>query len=212
MYDNANDAYRYLQGTVVYWNGTPVYVSDVQTIDRVIKALVRPIPIRGGRGDEEWVSIDDPNFNCMKYNLGYVNLVNGTVAYVTRRPARAQAQGLASQNVSVQYSHGIDQRHWGRADIWADLVRNQPGLGECLMGKYPSLDEARAKLMADKTVKAVAFDRYFAIKRHSEFSNLFFLNYKGEDISWSDSSEFSLPDGYKHLMEMCNEKGCLKAA
>lgn len=207
MYDNAQDAQRYLGGTVVYWKGEPHYVDECRGLrDGTIEACLSPLPGPNHVAAIR-VNIADPDFNCMKYKLGYVNMRGGTVAYVSRRPARIQSQGLCGANLSVLIQNNP---HMGGRAGFANLI-GDPGFVDTLKGKYPSIKEARERLLSDKTVRAVAFDPRFCIKRHRQFNNLFFLNYKGDDVAYSDCAEFSLPSEFQYLFETCSEKGCLKA-
>lgn len=204
MYDNAQDANRYLSNTVCYWAGEPVYVAECRASrnDRnAIEAYVYKLPY--GFSEGFYCNIGDERFNAFKFRLGYINH-NNNVVYMSRRPARIQSQGLCSNNVNIRGS--LNGRH---RDDFNDLVRSK-GLTDMLMGKYPTLDEARKTLLEKSDVRAVAFSREFAIKRHPQFKNLFFLSYKGEDVSYSDTAEFSLPEEYKYLNEISSQKGCLK--
>lgn len=210
MYDNAGDANRYLSGTVAYWDGDPVYIFEVTNRQndagrRIIMAYVCKIPMGGQL--EFWIDINDAKFNCMKYQLGYCNSKEYGAIYVSRRPARIQSQGICGANLSAK---GLADGLRGR-DIFGHLTRD-PGFVDMLTGKYPTADEARKMLEANPKIKAVAFSPTLCFKRHPRFSNLLFLGYKGDDVAYSDSGEFTLPEEYHYLRETCQPKGCLKAA
>lgn len=209
MYDNHQDANRYLANTVCYWDGVPIYVAECRAgrNDRnIIEAYAYKLPY--GFHDGEYFNIGDERFNAFKYKLGYINTGNGVV-YMARRPARIQSQGLCANNVNIRgMSVGAGGARY--RDDFNDLVRGD-GFKDMLLGKYPSMAEARKILLEKPNIRAVAFSREFAIKRHPQFKNLFFLSYKGEDISYSETSEFSLPEEYKYLKEISTQKGCLKA-
>jgi len=207
MYDNINDAARYLNGTICYWKGEPFYVDEMANdVEGGLEAIGRTLPLQ--RGNAVRANIASPDFNAFKYQLGYCNRANGKAAYITRRPARIQSQGLVPSNLAVNFGDGT--RFASRDDLrnWV----SDPGFVDMLKGVYPTMEEARAKMMADKTIKSVAFDKHICLRRHESFTNLFYLSYKGEDISWSDDGAFALPDEYKYLTESCQPKGCLKVA
>ena len=213
MYDNVNDASRYLGNTICYWDGEPFYVdgvvSDVTPEGRLyFKAIGRSIPW-GPRGDNDITcDIADARFNAFKYTLGYYNSKNGRADFVTRRPSRIQSQGITASNLSVNRNGQVRQAN--RDDLRSWL--SDKGFRDMLRGEYPTIEEVRAKMQEDKTIKSMAFDRFMALRRHENFTNLFYLAYKGEDVSWSDDGAFVLPNEFTYLTESCQPKGCLKAA
>lgn len=210
MYDNANDANRYLAGTIAYWDNEPVYVSSVERRRSpegpyALMALVTNLPIK--LGGEFYINISDPRFNCMKYQLGYCNTREHGAVYITRRPARIQSQGICGANLSVRgHVGGIRDR-----DLFPTLIRDA-GFVSMLKGEYPSVDEARKLLHENRNLNSVAFEKNLGFKRHKRFSNLLFLIYKGDDVAYSDSGEFTLPEEFRYLYEVCQSKGCIKAA
>lgn len=205
MYDNLNDASRYLSSTVCYWDGVPVYVSDMRRSENnreEFDAYCYELPYNGARAD--WRNISDPRFNAFKFQMGYMN-IGDSIRYMSRRPARIQSQGLCGNNTSIIGGNGMN----GRGEF-TEVIRHQ-GFKDMLMGVYPTIEEARQKLMENPRLRGMAFSREFAIKRHRAFNNLFFLSYKGEDISYSDTAEFSLSDDFSHLKEITIKKGALRA-
>ena len=59
-------------------------------------------------------------------------------------------------------------------------------------------------------MRGIAFDRKLALARHDHFDNLFYLRYRGRDVSWSDCAEFTLPEEYKYLQETCEPTGAIR--
>lgn len=208
LYDNLRDARQYLEGTVAYWEGDPVYVGGVeQGAGKSLSAFVYRLPYRAT--DAFHVDISDERFNCFKYKLGYVNKADGEVFYVSRRPSRGVAQGICGNNLSIRNIDGQDQ---GRIrDEFVRLIKDT-GFRDALMGKYPTVAEAREQLVANPKLRAVAFNKYFCLKRHPNFTNLFFLGYKGEEIAFSATQEFTLPTELSYLKEVCTPSGIVKAA
>jgi hypothetical protein len=51
-----------------------------------------------------------------------------------------------------------------------------------------------------------------ALKRHGVLTNLHFLEYKGREISFSETPEFHLPTEFEYLREICGPTGVLRAA
>lgn len=203
VYDNAADANSYLRGTVCYWGDAPIYVDRV-TPDFLAHYYVLPLT-----GNAEMVTGDirDRMFNCQQYRLGYMNSVTRTQSFhVSRRPARQLQQGLCDNNMIFRgnLDRFDDGYGMGRA------IRDQ-GFVDMLRGTYPTVEEVRAQLV-DKKVQSVAVSPQLAVKRHPQFSNLHFLEYKGREISFSETLEFALPDEFKYLREICAPTGVLKAA
>jgi hypothetical protein len=206
MYDNAPDANRYLANTICYWRGEPVMVSGV---DAGYQAIGYKLPYPRGRNPEVIrFDVRDEAFNATDYRLGYINTAEAGAIFATRRPARIQSQGLCGANMSFKQRVGRDVRP---RDILRDLVYDA-GLRDMLMGRYPTVEEARQKLRDNPNIMSVAFDRLFAIRRHEQFNNLFFLEYRGNDVAHSQEVQFVLPDEFTYLTESCQPKGCLKAA
>lgn len=203
MYDRADDANTYLRHTVCYWNGEPIYIERVGG-DFQMSYYVLPIT---SNSELQYNDVRDPRFNCKQYQLGYMNSVKmGQSFHVTRRPARQVQQGLCDNNTSFT----------GALDPYADRFMmgqalRDPGFTNMLMGIYPSMAEVRERL-ADNKVKSIAVSPQLAVKRHPQFTNLHFLEYKGREISFSETLEFDLPDEFKYLREICAPTGVLKAA
>lgn len=200
MFDNMDDCRRYLNGSVCFINDEPVYVSG---FDRW-SAVCYNLPL----GDKTTMQdVRDSAFRASKYKLGYVNRANGDVFYTERWPARIQAQGLCAANLAVVVNG--ETRMMGRAMFDRDCLRDK-GFRDMLCGKYPSIDEARKMLLGNKGARAVAFGPHHAIRRHEQFSNLYFLEYKGRPISHSQTGEFSLCEEFQYLEEVCSRAQCLE--
>lgn len=203
MYDRADDANTYLRHTVCYWDGQPIYIERVGG-DFMMSYYVLPIT---NLSDLQTADVRDARFNCKQYQLGYMNSTKmGQSFHVTRRPARQVQQGLCDNNISFA----------GQLDPYADRIGigqaiRDPGFVDMLKGVYPNMEQTKARL-ADKKVQSVAVSPQLAVKRHPRFNNLHFLEYKGREISFSETLEFALPDEFKYLREICAPTGVLKAA
>jgi hypothetical protein len=203
MYDRADDANTYLRHTVCYWDGQPIYVERVGG-DFQMSYYVLPIT---NLSDLQYADVRDARFNCKQYQLGYMNSAKmGQSLHVTRRPARQVQQGLCDNNTSFA----------GQVDPYGDRMGmgqaiRDPGFVDMLKGVYPNMEETKARL-ANKKVQSVAVSPQLAVKRHPQFSNLHFLEYKGREISFSETLEFALPDEFKYLREICAPTGVLRAA
>ena len=204
-YDNQADANRYLAGSVVYWDGQPIYVGEVYTDYETGVLMVQAFKMPYDGQDQVKVPLHDPRFNPFKFKTGYVNTRDGEAVYLRRVPARIQLQGLCNNNTVVTSRDG------GRGYQIRSLLRD-PGLTDTLKGVYPTLEEVKDKLARDVRVTSMAFSRDLAVVRHPQFKNLFFLSYRNEDISFSQDCEFTLAEEFSYLTQICEPKGCLKKA
>lgn len=203
LYENSQDAHRYLSGTVCAWEGVPVYVHEV---NRNFEAFVSPLPL--GSAIERYVDTRSPNFNCTRFRTGFVNDRNGrTCSYLYRAPSRTTAQGLSAQNSRVKIP-GNPERFGIARDMFHEFVRS-PTFADALMGTYPSKADVIREMMADRRIISRAFSRDFCIRRHPDFSNLFYLNYRGDDVAWGEGARFALPKEYTYLNEVCDKQGAL---
>lgn len=147
-----NEDYHYalekLKDTVVRLkNGVPVIVEDV--ILQPKSCEVREI----AGGERKYVKLRDMDLRSPP--LGYVNY-RDTVIYVSRVPKRRDwRQGIRENNVK------LTPRLCHFEHLWANNC-----LTNCIMGKYPSLDDCLKKLdRRNSTGKPskIAWDRHWAV-------------------------------------------------
>ena len=202
MFDNARDANQYLNNTVCYWNGDPIYIERV---DGDFMASGYMLPLTGQTARSQY-DVRDPAFNCREYRLGYMNSERlGQAVFLSRRPVRGVSQGICDNNISFI---GVNGR--GREMSVGNAIRDQ-GFVDMLTGRYPSRDEVIAKF-EDVKIPSVALSSCVALKRHGVLTNLHFLEYKGREISFSETPEFHLPTEFEYLREICGPTGVLRAA
>jgi hypothetical protein len=192
-YDNVNDAQMRLGGTVIRYNGKPVYVIDVgdkkdpETFDTYIYLNIT-FPIDGV---VDQVLIDDPLLDFSPVPVGYVNY-NGGSAYVHRVPIRKWKQGLHRDNLNVEWDtyNGLGED----ADI---LVTSS--LARSILNEYPAFDEAIERVRS-KRDKSCAFNRKFSLVRSD--IGLLWLYYKGEQVGWIEGEQtFVLGNEHRYLQE-----------
>jgi hypothetical protein len=129
---------RRLNGTIISYNDTPIYVVEVNRRGKGIFLQASNIST-----DEDLeVDIDDVDFTPVR--LGYVNRTRRSATWLSRIPIRAWEQGLCSNHISSTEGH-------------FDPVEERKNLYKTIKGDYPTIEKA-SKLM-DKT----AFARDFAI-------------------------------------------------
>jgi hypothetical protein len=112
---------------------------------------------------QEFINIDEENFTAPTQRLGYIN-VHGGVIYASRIPIRRYKVGLSKEN--TVFDVGTCNYHEGAAEALRQVKSlSSIELGDCIMGKYPTLQQA-IKLIV-KGSFAVAFDRQFALQGDS---------------------------------------------
>ena len=198
MFDNAQDADRFLSGSICLYGGAPIYIDRV---DHNMRVRARTLPLgqtdyTGTEGLTEF-QIDDLAFNYTTFTLGYANFER-EANFVMRTPYRGNTQGLCAQNMKTEGSqHRID----------ASVLYYTEGFRNMLQGVYPSFTEAVATLQTDARISGRAFSRNFAVRRHPEISKLIHMCYKGRDIGWGDGDRFTIGEEHTHLGEVIEAAG-----
>jgi hypothetical protein len=202
MFDNARDANQYLSNTVCYWNGAPFYVESVNP-EMEARGYLLPINNASLRMS---VDVRDVRFNCREFKLGYVNTAWGFASYVSRVPVRGLSQGIGDNNLRFE-GNGVDAagRH---QDVFVQNLLRDQGFADMLNGVYPDRAEVERRL-ADPAVLSVAVSPWVSIKKHTQFRNLFYLEYKGREIAWSETDRFALPPEFNYLREIIQPTGTL---
>lgn len=207
-FDNARDANQYLAGTVCYWGESPFFVDHV---DETFQAHGYLLPLTNNSA-VQLVDCNDRRFNCREYKLGYMNSAEGSAYYVSRLPARHVQQGIAGTNtLFLRAGDAIPARRdrfGGRGYGMQEAIRDQ-GFVDMLQGRYPPAEEV-ARRLVEGGARSVAVSRFLAIKRHPQFKNLNFLEYKGREVSYSETLAFDLPEEFVYLRELCQPAGVLK--
>jgi len=197
-YDSYEEVHMRLQGTVVRYDGEPVYVSNVtQGDDGVPRIHIMNLPvILNGReevNEDNKVTrkvVNSRHFDFEPFLLGYANLKYGA-CFLSRAPVRKYKQGLSSGNLTDAQ---------GRLSFKAALA--DPGFKDALKNEYPPRSVA-TEMAKDKSI-TVAFCREFAVEYNS--LGYFLLHYRGAPCAFSeDGYVFKLPEQFKYLSEVLQE-------
>lgn len=197
-YDNLQDASSKLVGTFCMYKGKAIVVKDVQTTDPdgYDKGEYRVYwnDMEHGRTGTPFL-MEDPEFNCSHYNLGYVNRMQAA-SWFYRLPQKQWKQGLRHDQLGQKVSA---RQYYGAVEF-----RASPWVGQMLEDLYPSFKEAIELLKRDKA-EIVAFHRNFAAK-YNRMHQDFVVEYKGDEIGVThDAHTFKLTDRYQHLNESLQE-------
>lgn len=171
-----NDLQMRLADSLVTYKQEPFYVNVIQgtSLQGVLTSSQKMQVIR----------LPDEQLDITPVPLGYVNS-NASCFYVRRLPHRRYKQGLNKYNI--------------RADSLMNLrgLLSSKYLASCIMGDYPSFEEAVGLLNEGR--ERVAFSRRFALQR--EPIGLQFLEYRSERCGWVSKGEPVLGEGFEYLKE-----------
>lgn len=200
MFDTVAEAIQKIQGTVVMKGADPVQIIEIGGRDGRVDALYRPL----NNGDMKTSPLSDKDWDVASLGnrLGYINLRhrdNDMSVYSRRAHVRRshQTQGLHNTNVLVDPVKannrlGIEPYLYN----FSTLVNNDLRL--TMKGEFPSLSSVRYKMNRDHTVAEMAFDKFLSLSRDKP--DLFKLNYKGNEIGWSDDLDtFRVSKEWRYL-------------
>lgn len=185
MWDNQQDAHMRASGTVVRFNGKPVYIKDVQTEGGEL--LVNFVYLLTGR--KSTARLSDELWNWKPVPTGFVN-TGDKVFYVQRKPVRKWKQGLSRDNCSV----------FPKALGMQEMFKSKQ-FGRTVMRDYPSYKEAFAKVRSEGG--QVAFHPDLAISR-SKVGPIYLL-YRTDTVGWLEQGELILGDDWSFLKEIVQE-------
>lgn len=216
MYETSSDIEQKLTGTIILYDGKPVYIKGHHYFpgeEDTPGLEVKIIPIQKG---SKLIRINDPklDFRGISERLGYVNLDNDCM-YLHRMAVRKSIQGVRQENLWMSISvAGLyqfpDFTKIAFTDAFVNMVDN------C----YPNLAEARIDILAEKRM-ATAISRDFAVGRSRityEEKNVipakepFCLEFKGLLVAFStDLKTFHVEEGCEFVEEIMDHYGLKRA-
>lgn len=188
-------------GTIIFKGKTPIYVNKVLNGEDNV-----PIFYYNLVGDPQMArhQIISHNEDLMEgpFYLGYINKVaiqtpedgvNYVTAYASRVPKRQWKQGLNANVIELQ--PGL---------MNFNTMVTSATFRDMLMGKYPSLN--RAKALMTPVIRQVAFNRQIMIGLGK--CDTVELGYRGKIVGISnDGDKFKLGKEYKFLAELMEANG-----
>jgi len=177
-----DDARQQFDGCLIETEGRLGFVREVLPNDGDTQIAVKFV----GERTNKLISADADAVFCPTdpYRLGYVQLSESSVAYLSRSPRRQYQIGWSESNVNG-FSTSL-------------LLRMGSKLVDNLMGKYMSYKEALEQ--SKNTGGYAAFDRMFAVREGR------ILTYKGNGIC---NIRDGIPDlneyNYQHLQDLLNQ-------
>lgn len=141
-------AKRYLLHTLIQVGGQPVYVMNL-TQPRGDELIIHYSLANNAAGRIKTIKSDHDSVDMNPVPLGmtrYFNGVSWSTFYVSRYPARRWKVGLSHENISIMDPTGLD----GLDRNYSKELLPSVTLAETIMGKFLSLDEAKAQLRKSK--------------------------------------------------------------
>ena len=182
MYDNARDAQRYLDHSIIRIKNTPVMV--IQCYEDGGEVILDVKYLRTGKRKE--INIKDESLNFKPVPLGYGVTLAGGIYFVVRLPRRRWKQGLHQESLAFK----------DRLGVAIDLTTNQGqhSIANTIQGKFKSFKEALAE--------GGIFHRYFYIKKLQDRE---ILEYKGDPIGSFREGRLELKEEYNYLEKYVEE-------
>jgi hypothetical protein len=207
-YQSTADAERSLRGSIILFEGKPVWVERVRgpdghtTPDQINIDLV-PLPFSLSN-QRSRVTLDDLRIDISNIRLGMVNIGDDAV-WCERTPHRGTIQGLYSGNVNMRTIQSHDRDNEPHAHF--DQLTTTDALGKFCEGSYPSVQEIVAKFEANSEFRSAAFSRCFALSK-DPLRGDYIVVYKGFQVGFGNVSQgISLAKRYNHLREQLEELG-----
>lgn len=174
-YETAEEVRMRLEGTVVLYDGKPVYITrtslragadeEGNEHDRV---WFRPLPYNNTEAEIRKL-LSSRHFDLTPFKMGYMNH-KGSAVFVERLASRQSKQGLCENNCKT-----VDFATDRRVLNFAQLISSK-GFVDMINGVYPSMEEARE--MFRKRAGSVAISRRFCLVNDEDL-DLMYVSHKG---------------------------------
>ena len=130
MYDNVQDAQRYLDHSIIRIRKTPILVRGCYEVDGEVLLSIRYL--RSGK--QRTIPIKDKSLNFKPVPLGYGVDSRGSTFFAYRQPRRKWKQGLHQESLSFQ------RNLIGKVRI--DSRLDKVALANTIQGRFKSFEEA----------------------------------------------------------------------
>lgn len=197
-YDNIEDVKAKLAGSIIYYDGIPVFCKGVdESMDQEKGTTIFYAAITSSLTTKAIIlkEITDPAFNFTKFNLGYANYKPGACWWY-RIPVRQYKQGLKGEQVRYH----ISEKAMGNPGY---SLSTTGVVSDMLLNKYPTYDAVEKTLRDSEMPSITAFHKDFALSYDKVHKDLI-LEYKGKVIGFMDK-KINLMDEYEHLYESAKE-------
>lgn len=198
VYDSVEEATNRIAGTIVTYEGRPVYIRSVENHDDgVLRVQMAEFPYRG-----EYVrkKINSPAFRrFVTPPLGYCNYFNrenANAVWCERISSRSRRQGLCAE-VFNAVTHGGYR-------IGFDELMATEAFREMIVGEYPAFDDVIGRLIPNS---CIAVSRDFAVGMGAE--GFTFLYWRRDPIALVVRGNIMLRNDKQHMMETIRDCAAL---
>lgn len=203
MYDNHEMAKQKLLGTLCYYDGRAVLVKEVKVKyegeeDKPVQKFCAFIVGIEIPAKTNMVYLDDPKFQFMEFNTGYINYA-GYALWYYRIPSRQWKQGIHKTQFALRDASKLTNEYHQY-----DNFGNNECTAKMLENRYPGFDESVEQLK-DPAFTKVAFHKDFAVYK-DKFRKDCIIEYKGIPAAfWDKEGMFVCTDHMKYLRESIQE-------
>jgi hypothetical protein len=166
FWTDTEQARERLTGTVVLYDGQPVYINDIENGNNFDDGIPRAnIAVCGESGDKVTRKrLDSPKFNKFRSlpELGWVNSAKYGAILMQRRATRSRLHGLNGNNVLATFFYGMPEYSTGRFERGWDYMYKTKSFVDACNNIYPSLESILLNIQEDS---ALGFSRKFAVYR-----------------------------------------------
>jgi hypothetical protein len=166
FWTDTEQARERLSGTVVLYDGQPVYINDIENGDNFEDGIPRANISMCGQVDGKTFRkrLDSPKFNKFRSlpELGWINSTKYGAILLQRRATRSRLHGLSGNNVYASFFLGMPEYTIGRFERGWEAVWNTKSFIDQCNNEYPSLASI---LLNIEEASGLAFSRKFAVYR-----------------------------------------------
>lgn len=165
FWTDTTQARERLQGSIVVYDGKPVYVAEIVDHDSEPKALIVQCNDAGGARNRK--QLNSPKFKKFRElpKLGFVNMENKPgLCIVKRRVVSTRIHGLFDSNTYVDWVF-IDEDKgifFNRGSPFGQTVWSDPGFTNAHIGNFPTMESIIRNL---KPGTGCAFNNQYAVLR-----------------------------------------------
>ena len=213
QYETLEEAEMRLNGTVVLYDGEPVYITRVAKAGPddgkadVFRVYAQPLPYKPNGGLEDGAFrkfISSKKFDLSTFKMGFMNY-KGEAIYCSRKPARQYKQGISNNTFVTKPLTGDKPFPYGaKAYRLTDLITDKSFV-DMVKGVYPSFEKAREKVSKDGG--SCAFSREYALMADADLDGLIYLYHKGDKVGFILDDKVKLANKMKCLKEALAELG-----
>lgn len=166
------DLSQRLDSTVCRYKGFPYWV---RCVNRGVISLYSLSS--GGKKCLYEINPSDIDFDISTVPLGYVQITQDIVVYMSRRPNRLYKQGLSADACSYKFTPGNNFK--------VNATFFNQAFEKMVCGEYPDLRDVLHNLRKSEVEKEVAISRDIALKYNPNLK-IIVIYFKGEDneVGW----------------------------